>query len=299
SRSELWVEENKELALKSLDKAHASLTEAWDSADQMTRTRITETKLQIEQAKKLIQEESQDAEAELQAIANRSESTLNAVLVQARAKSIVLKDEAATRYALVQAKAAELKARIALEVDQSPEKAEQALKEAEDALQRAKETASTAMVEKIKQLQKQTQDVRQAVLNESDEAKAQISVLVESTEERIQAYGKNIQESDEVILLKKRYGQLEAQAALLKVKLAIKADATGKQAVNYLDESKAWYESLKSNVSQEWHKELSELSVLIEETKQAVQRKDKQARAKLAELLKRAAEQVNSEESAP
>jgi hypothetical protein len=70
---------------------------------------------------------------------------------------------------------------------------------------------------------------------------------------------KTIQESDEVKLLKKRYGQLEAQVALLKAKLAAKSDATGEQ---------------------------------------AVERKDKQARTKLANLLERAVAMIRDKEHA-
>jgi hypothetical protein len=118
-----------------------------------------------------------------------------------------------------------------------------------------------------------------------------------STEEHIQAYGKTIQESEEAKLLKKRYGLLEANAALLKANLAAKTDETGKQAAAYLDESRAWYDSLKSQASQRWDKELTDMSVRIDEAKQAVERKDKQARAKLAELLERAAAMLKDEES--
>jgi len=123
-------------------------------------------------------------------------------------------------------------------------------------------------------------------------------VLVMSTEERIQSYGKTIQESEEAKLLKKRYGQLEAKAALLQASLAEKSDATGKQAAAYLDESKAWYESLKLQASQRYDKELTDMSTRIDEAKQAVKRKDKQARTKLADLLEQAAAMLKDEESA-
>jgi len=292
AHSELWVAKNSEAALQSLDKARASLDEGWHSADQMTRTRITALKLEIDQAKKLLKEKGQGAEAELKAIASRSESALNAALAQAQAKSSALKDETASRYALVQAKAAALKARIALEIDQSPEKAEQALKEAESALQQAKETASKATGAQIAKLQKQAQAARQNIRGEVDKAKTQVRTLIIATEARIQTYEKSLQDSDEAKLLKKRYAQLEAQAALLKADLATKADATGEQAAAYLDESKAWYESLKVDASNRGEKELANMSTRIEEAKQAVVRKDKQARAKLAELLEQAAEMV-------
>ena len=298
ARSELWLEQNEAAALHSLDEARANLDEGWRSANQVTRARITELKLQVDQAGKLLREKGQEAEAELRGLADRSESALNAALAQAQAKSTALKDEAATRYALVQAKAAALKARIALEIDKSPERAQQALQDASEYLQQAKVSAGEATAEQIAQLQDKVQAADQAVREQADKANSRISALVMSTEERIQAYGKTIQESEEAKLLKKRYGQLEAKAALLKANLAAKSDAAGEQVAAYLDESSAWYDGLKAQASQRWRKELTDMSSRIDETKQAVERKDKQARAKLAELLVRAAAMLKDEEPA-
>jgi len=298
ARSELSLEQNKAAALQSLDEARANLDEAMRSADQVTHARIAELKLQVDETSKLVREKDQEADAELRALADRSESALNAALAQTQARGAALKDEAVTGYALVQAKAAILKAQIALEIDKSPERAQQALQDAENYLRQAKASASEAVAEQITQLQDKVQAVQQAVHEETDDAKSRISTLVISTEERIQAYGKAIQESEEAKLLMKRYGQLEAKAALLKANLAAKTDATGKQTAAYLDEAKAWYDSLRSQASQRWDKELTDMSAYIDEAKQAVERKDKQARAKLADLLERAAAMLRDEEPA-
>jgi hypothetical protein len=80
--------------------------------------------------------------------------------------------------------------------------------------------------------------------------------------------------------------------------LAAKSDAAGEQVAAYLDESRAWYYGLKVQASQRWHKELTDMSARIDEVKLAVERKDKQARTKLAELLERAAAMLKDEESA-
>ena len=119
-----------------------------------------------------------------------------------------------------------------------------------------------------------------------------------TTEKQIQSYEKTIKESDEAKLLQKRYGQLEAKTALLKANLAAKTDATGEQAEAYLNESKAWYDSLKSQASQRYDKELTDMSTRIDDARQAVKRKDKQARTKLAELLEQAAAMLEDEDSA-
>ncbi len=297
ARSELWIVQNRKAALQSLDEANDKLDEGWRSADQVTRNRISELKLQITQAKDLLQQESKDAEAKLRALANRSESALNTALAQAQAKNKELRDRVATRYALVQAKAAALKARVALEINESPEEAEQALKEAEKALQQATETASEAREMQISKLQAQTKAAQKAISDDVSSAKTHLSKLVTSTKSRIDSYDESIRESDEVKSLKKRYAQLEAQAALLKANLAMKMDDTEELATAYLDESKAWYNSLKLQTSQRWDKELSNMSERIDETKQALQEKDKEARTKLADLLEQAAAMLREEDS--
>ena len=298
ARTELWLEQNREKALRSLGEAKAVLSKAWQDADEITRMRIDKLKSQIEQAGQLIKDNSQEAKGKLRALSDQSERTLNAALSQAQFKSAMIRDEIATRYALARAMAASLKAKTALEIDKSSEKAQQALQETENYLQQAKAGANQAATEQIAKLQEKAQSAQQAVRGETDIAKARINALIVSTEKQIQTYGVTIQESEEAKLLQKRYGQLEAEAALLKANLAAKADVTGKQAATYLDESKAWYDKLKSQASQRWDKELTDMSARIDEAKQAVERKDKQARAKLAELLVRAAAMLKDEESA-
>lgn len=93
--------------------------------------------------------------------------------------------------------------------------------------------------EGIAQLELDAQAAKQAVTESVSEAKDKTNALVVHTEEQLQAYGKQVGESEEAVLLKKRYAELEAQAALLKAQLAASADATREQAQSYLDEAKA------------------------------------------------------------
>jgi len=292
AHSELWLANNREAALRSLSEADASLDQAWKSANQMTRIRITALKLEVSQAKELLREEGQGAEVALQAIADQSESALSAALAHAQTQGAFLRGEGASHYALIQAKAAMLKARIELEIEQSPNQAEHALKEAENAFQQARNTASTSTVENITKLQKQALAAQLTIGAKTGDAKADITALIIATDIQIKTYEKQLQESDEVKRLKKRYAHFEAQAALLKANLAAKADASGQQVVAYLNESIAWYDSLKVDASRRSENALAKMSNRIEETKQAMVRKDKQARAKLNALLKQAAELV-------
>ncbi len=191
-----------------------------------------------------------------------------------------------------------MSARIALEIENSPEKAQQALQNTANYLQQVKASTGKVTAEQITQLQGQVQAAQQAVSNGAGNATSLVSHLAGSTGEHISAFGTTLQETEEIKLLKMRYGQLEAQAALLKANLAAKTDATGKHVVAYLDESRAWYDSMQSLSSQLWHKKLSDMSISIDEAKQAVERKDKQARAKLSSLLERASAMIKDDESA-
>jgi len=298
ARTEFWIEKRSDKALESLDKARSNLDEGWQSANDVTRARITQLKLQVEKASKLLKDKNQDAEAELLIIADRSEASLNSALTQVQTKTTDLKGEVATRYALVQAKASTLKARIALEIEQSPEKAKQALQDTRDYLQQAKDGVGEASAEKLSLLQVKAEEAQKAVSEKASDAKTRVSDLVVSTEEHIQTYGKAIQESEEATLLKKRYGQLEAKVALMKAKLAEKGDATEKQVTAYLDESKAWYNSLKSETKEGWNNKIADMTARIDKAKQAVKSKDKQARSKLTDLLERAAAIIKDEEPA-
>jgi len=112
------------------------------------------------------------------------------------------------------------------------------------------------------------------------------------TEGQLQAYGKQVTESEEAVLLRKRYAELEAQAALLKAQLAASADATREQARSYLDEAKAWYARAQSQAKETARLELQKMNKRIDDTKDAFKEKGKQGSKKLSDLLKSAAERV-------
>ena len=207
-----------------------------------------------------------------------------------------LKKETSTRIALLQARAAALKARIALEIEQSPEKAGQALEEAQEYLAEAKASASKRTAEGIAQLELDAQAAKQAVTEGVGEAKDKTNALVVHTEEQLQTYGEQVRESEEAVLLRKRYAELEAQAALLKAQLAASAKATLEQAQSYLDEAKAWYARAQSQAKETARLELQKMNKRIDDTKVALKEGGKQAGKKLSDLLKWAAERVEVKE---
>jgi hypothetical protein len=250
ARTELWLEKNSEAALQSLKDAKTNLRKAYGTADMVTRRRIADLQEQIKSAETALRTKSDQAYSELTDLADKSESTLNTAIAETQTKATALKKETSTRIALVQARAAALKASIALEIEQSPEKAEQALKDAQGYLAEAKTSASKRTAEGIAQLELDAKAAKQAVTEGVSEAKEKTNALVVHTEEQLKAYGEQVGESEEAVLLRKRYAELEAQAALLKAQLAASAKATLEQAQSYLDEAKAWYVRAQSQAKE-------------------------------------------------
>ena len=292
ARTEFWLEKNSEAALQSLEDAKTNLRQAYGTADTVTRRRISDIEEQIKSTETALRTKSDQAYSKLTELVDRSESTLNTAIAETQTKATALKKETSTRMALVQARAAALKARIALEIEQSPEKARQALEEAQEYLAEAKASASKRTAEGIAQLELDAQAAKQAVTEGVSEAKDKTNALVVHTEEQLQAYGKQVTESEEAMLLKKRYAELEAQAALLKAQLAASADATREQAQSYLDEAKAWYVRAQNQAGETARLELQKMNKRIDDTKVALKEGEKQAGKRLSDLLKWAAERV-------
>ena len=97
-------------------------------------------------------------------------------------------------------------------------------------------------------------------------------------------------EGEEAVLLKKRYAELEAQAALLKAQLAASAEATREQARSYLDEAKAWYARAQNQAKETARLELQKMNKRIDNTKDVLKKRGKQGSKRLSDLIKWAAE---------
>jgi hypothetical protein len=197
--------------------------------------------------------------------------------------------------ALAQAKAAQLKAKIVLEIDKSPEKVKQALRETERYLAEARASASKRTALEIEKLQSQTQETRKTLTGNTKKAKIKLDTLIAHTEELLQAYGTRVRESEEMGLLRKRYAQLEAQASLLKARLATEKEATYEQAHYYLDEAKVWYARAKCEAKEGVDQRIDAIEKQIDDAKLTVKKKAKEARQGITDLLNRAADIVKKE----
>lgn len=190
-----------------------------------------------------------------------------------------------TRVDLAQAKAALLRAQIALEIEQSPERAQQALDDAQAWVSNAKDRATTGAKAQMQVMSDDITGARDAIAEMPGEARAKIEALTVTTEARLLEFKQVILDTDEAKLLQTRYAQAEAHAALLQAQLAEKSDATGALATAYLDKAQALYLSAKEGATEG-------LEVGIVSAKQIISEKRDQAGAALANLAERAAEAV-------
>jgi len=296
ARSELWINKNKKASLSYLEETKIYLNEAYQSADQSTRARIAVIKSQVETVKNAVHKKSQQAGSKLADLADRSEAALNTAIAETQAKAAILKKETSTRLSLAQAKASALKAKISLEIDKSPEKAKQALTEAEGYLAEAKTSASQWAGQGIAKLQTETHEAKKALTDNAREAKRKLDALISHTGDQLKAYRTQVKESEKVNLLRKRYAQLEAQAAILKARLATEKEETYEQAQAYLDEAKAWYARARGETEEEVSQGIAAIEKHIDDTKVALKKKAKEARQDIANLLNQAADIVKGKE---
>ena len=194
-----------------------------------------------------------------------------------------------TRIDLAQAKTALLRAQIALEIEQSPDRARQALEDAQSWVAKARESAITEAETQLQVMSDDIASAREAIAEMPGEASAMIEALTVTTEARLLEYNQVILDTDEAKLLRMRYTQAEAHAALLQAQLAEKMDATGELAAAYLDKAQAFYQSTKEGASEVWQDVLSEISEDIDAAKGLIAEKPGEAAAAITNLAERAA----------
>lgn len=194
------------------------------------------------------------------------------------------------RVDLAQAKAALLRAQIALEIEQSPERAQQALDDAAAWVTKAKEKTVAGTKAQMQVMSDDIKSVRDTVAGMPDEARAKIEALTVTTEARLLEYKQALLDTDEAKSLQMRYAQTEAHAALLQAQLAEKVDATGALAAAYLDKAQALYQGTKEGATKGVQTGLSELSADIDAAKLLIVEKRDQAGTAITDLAERAAD---------
>ncbi|MCC0177140.1 histidine kinase [Waterburya agarophytonicola K14] len=118
--------------------------------------------------------------------------------------------------------------------------------------------------------------------DDSDKVKAAIAAAIS-----------NLENSEEVALLQKRYAQLKAQLAIVKANLAGNYGESYGNVNQYLDEAKTWYEKAKENpevFTGKIEERQQEFESKLGETGAAIAKKEKQVKQLLKELWKSVSE---------
>jgi len=156
----------------------------------------------------------------------------------------------------------------------------------------------------VKQLQAQIdtqeeelqQEIDRLIIDVEEAGKESSPKLKELIADSINSF-KN---SEEFALLKKRYAQLQAQAAILRANLAARYGGRYEEIKENLEEAKNWYSRTRSKtevvVDQADHKR-AQLDERLREAAEAIARKERQIRNILSELLKAAADLVREKDT--
>ena len=104
--------------------------------------------------------------------------------------------------------------------------------------------------------------------------------------------------SEEFALLKKRYAQLQAQAAILRANLAARYGGRYEEVKEHLEEAKNWYNrtSTKAEAGVEPESKRPLLDERLREAGEAIAQKERQVRKILSDLLQTAAELLREKE---
>ena len=107
---------------------------------------------------------------------------------------------------------------------------------------------------------------------------------------------RNLENSEEVALLQKRYAQLKAQLAIVQANLASRYGEDPGNINLYLDDAKAWYEKAKANpevFTGKIEAKQQEFEQKLGETGSAIAKKERQVKQLLKELWKSVSEVFN------
>jgi len=137
----------------------------------------------------------------------------------------------------------------------------------------------------------------ESTLTEVEEVGKEESADLKAT---IQDAIRNFKNSGEVALLKKRYAQLQAQAAILRANLAARHGGRFEEVQHYLDEAKNWYEQSRAQAEAEGitptDKKRTQLEERFGEAGSAVARREGKIRHILSDLLRSASEALREPE---
>lgn len=253
----------------------------------------------IEQIREQIRAELREAKSAGQLRASRIREIVRSALSQVRTEMkagsgdvrIIAKDTLAAVSENLQEKGSEIKEEITAAIEGFIEGYSSARRQSI-----AKNQAE------VKQLQSQIdsqedelqQEIDRLLVDVEEAGKDSSPKLKQSIDSAIDAF----RNSEEFALLKKRYAQLQAQAAILRANLAARYGGRYEEIKEYLEEAKNWYNrtGTKAETGVETEARRSQLEDKLREAGEAIAKKERQIRKILSDLLHTTAELVREKE---
>ncbi len=208
-----------------------------------------------------------------------------------------LDKKAKTNYSLANAKVALLKSQIALEIDNSKQKAEAELDNAINYLSEAKTTADEKTKAEIDLLKTKANTAKNSVVQKKDDALDKVSATANEAKIISEKYNDKFQAEKEknIDTANRKYAELRVEEALLKAKISAQSEQTYSQAQVYLEEANEWYIRSKEYGTQKLSPYKEQLQKDIEDAQTYLKKNDKEARNKIADILQKASEIINED----
>ncbi|MCK5022280.1 MAG: hypothetical protein KAR54_03465 [Candidatus Pacebacteria bacterium] len=145
-----------------------------------------------------------------------------------------IEKKAITNYNLANAKVALLKSKIALEIDNSKQKAEIELDNAIYYLSEAKSTADEKTKEEIDLLETKVNNAKKSVVQKKDDALNYVSAAVDEANTMSEKYNDKFHAEKEknIAAVNRKYAELRAEEALLRAKIAAQSEKTYTQSTS-------------------------------------------------------------------
>lgn len=208
-----------------------------------------------------------------------------------------IEKKAKTNYALIKVKVTLLKSQIALKIDKSEQKAEAELDNAINYLSEAKSTADEKTKAEIDLLKTKVNTAKKSVVQKKYDALENVTAAFDDAKTLSEKYNDKFQAEKEkhIATVNSKYDDLRAEEALLKAKIAAQSEKTYSQAQAYLEEANEWYIRSKEFGTQEIKLYKEQIQKDIADAQFYLEKKDKEARNKIADILEKAKEFIKED----
>jgi len=245
----------------------------------------------------MCQNTGEGAKKDLNNLKKKTEKEVKSIETKTTDLAESASQEAKTNYALTNARVALLKSQIALEINKSKQNTEAELDNAIKYLSEAKSTADEKTKVEIDLLEAKVNTAKNSVVQKKDDALDNVSTAANEAKIMSKKYNDEFQTIKEknITTVNRKYAELRAEEALLKAKIAAQSEETFAQAEAYLEEANEWYIQSKKYVTTKINPYVDKLQKDIADAKVSLEKKDKEARNKIADILQKAKEFVNED----